>query len=421
MMMFTGRARRGANLIMAKEITGVLLAGVVLLTACSAEPPPTAAPPAVAEQAAAPQATETQTSSQPAAQPAPTLAVTVVATAAAAEVAAEPTVAPTLAPSPTPEPSVRYTQLTKDGCCVQPFFSADGARVLFLDRPAPALPVGIYGIAVDQPMTPPALVTEKLGPFSRDLAYSVSLVNGQTVIEQAQNPETGDAGRWVINNGGRNVSFSPDATRILWSVSEEAGGFDRRRSDLWLANVDGSDAKRIVTRFGGGAVAWLPDGQRILLGGRANRNDAKSTLSVFDLRDGSVRDLFTAERWRGVIVSPDGNRLIYYIAQAREDGLGGTYLLDLTQSEPAPVRLDFFGAYRWRDATRLLYVPITLNSPSNELWQYDAATGTAERLIEASETSPFRIGNGDWDVAPDGKQLVFLNARDRNLWLASLP
>jgi Tol biopolymer transport system component len=400
---------------------GLLGSALLLLTACSAEPPPAAAP-AIAEHTPAPQASALQASQQAA----PTLAATIVPTVAPAAAAtatseAQPTAAAAASPSATLQPAVRFTQLTKDNCCVQPFFSADGARVLFLDRPAPALPVGIYGVAVDQPMTQPTLVTEKLGPFSRDLAYSVSLVNGQTVIEQAQNPETGAAGRWVINNGGRNVSFSPDATRILWSVSEEAGGFDRRRSDLWLANIDGSDAKRIVTRFGGGAVAWLPDGQRILLGGRPNRNDAKPTLSIFDLRDGSMRDLFTAERWRGVSVAPDGKRLLYFIAQAREDGLGGVYLLDLTQATPAPARLDFFGAYRWRDATRLLYVPITLNTPSNELWQFDTTTGTAERLIDASETSSFKIGNGDWDVAPDGKQLVFLNARDRNLWLVTLP
>ena len=314
--------------------------------------------------------------------------------------------------------SVRFAQLTRSGCCVQPFFSNDGARVLFLDRPAQSLPVGIYGVRVDQPLAVPQLVTERLGPFSRDLQYSASLQNGRTVVERGG----AEPARWVIDNDGRSVSFGPNNARIVWSVnSTNAGNFDRRRTDVWTAAVDGSGARKVVTRYGGGVAAWMPDGERVLLAGRLKPTDALSTVSVLDLRDGTSKDLFTVDRWRAALLSPDGRRLVYYVAGAREPGKGGTFVVDLNAPTPTPQRLEFFGAYRWRDAARLLYVPLAPGAPSNELWQYDATTGRSEQLIAASPDSPFRIANGDWDVSPDGRRLVYMNARDRALWLADVP
>ena len=308
----------------------------------------------------------------------------------------------------------QFTPLTQSGCCVQPFFSNDGARVLFLDRPTAAASVGIYGVRVDRPMSTPELITEKLGPFSRDMIYNAKLESGRTVVERAGSAPA----RWVIDNGGRSVSFSPNGARILWSVSESNGGFDRRRSDVWVANVDGGGARKVSTRYGGGALAWFPDGERVLLGGRVKRGDASAMLSVLNLRDGGVRDLLAVERARSISLSPDGRWLVYYVAQARAAGQGGTYLVDLSATTTMAKRLDFFGAYRWRDASRLLYVPLTPGAPSNELWQYDASTGRTERLLAASADSPFRIAGGDWDVSPDGRRIVFMSARDRALWLA---
>lgn len=344
----------------------------------------------------------------------PAAAVAPVATATSAAVPqTSPTAEPALQPTATPAGPV-FAQLTSGGCCVQPFFSPDGSQVLYLDRPSAAQPAGIYGVPIAQPGAAPALFVDKLGPFSRDLSHRAMLVNGQTVVERLADGQT-----WPVGNGGRSVSFSPDAKRIVWSVSEETGGFDRRKSDLFVANVDGTGARRVVTRYGGGAVAWFDDGVRMLIGGRAQRGDPLPTLAVLNLDDGSVRDLVTAERWRGVTLAPGGRHAIYFIAQAREQGIGGAYLINV--DKPEPQRLDFFGSYRWRDATRLLYVPLSADSASNELWQYDLETGQSARLIDADAASPFKIGNGDWDVSPDGRTLLWVNARDRNIWSTTLP
>jgi Tol biopolymer transport system component len=299
---------------------------------------------------------------------------------------------------------------------VQPAFSADGRAVMFLDKPAPEAPVGIWAVQVNAPLSDPQLLTEKLGPFSRDMSLAVSLERGQTLVERLS-----DGQRWTINNGGRQVSFSPDGQRIAWTVQQESGGFDVRRSEVWLANVDGTQARRVATRFGGGVLAWLPDSKHVLLGGKANRADPLSTLNVLSLEDGALRNIMQFERMRSPLLSPNGRWLAYLIAQARDASQDGMYVLDLQAADAQPRRLDFFGAYRWRDGNRLLYVPIKAGAPSNELWQMDASSGEATQLIAASAESPFKIGNGDWDVSPDGTRLLFLSARDRNVWLAQLP
>jgi Tol biopolymer transport system component len=299
---------------------------------------------------------------------------------------------------------------------VQPFFSPDGSRVLYLDRPTPDAPVGLWSVLTNRPLSEPELISERLGPFSRDLSLAAALQNGRTIVERFS-----DGARWTINNGGRQISFSPDARSIVWTVQEEVGGFDVRRSDIWAANFDGTQARRIAMRFGGGSLSWFPDSRRILLGGKARRNDETATLSILNIADGSVRDLIPIERLRSPALSPGGKWLAYFVGQARDSSQDGMYLLNLEQPDATPQRLNFFGAYRWRDANRLLYVPLTLDAPSNELWQIDVPSMEARKLIAPSGDSPFKIANGDWDVSRDGSKLVFLSARDRNIWLAALP
>jgi len=326
----------------------------------------------------------------------------------------QPAAAASLRPAPASAPD--FVQLTQGQCCVQPFFSPDGARVLFLDRPSPGAPAGIWSVATDRPLSPPELFTPRLGPFSRDLSLALDLQNGRTIVERLS-----DGARWTINNGGRIASFSPDARRIVWAVQQEVGGFDVRRTELWVANADGSGQRLVATRFGGGALGWFPDSRRLLVGGRLKRDDARATLSILDLEDSSARHLIQYERLRSPAISPNGRWLAYFVAQSRHGAQDGMYALNLEAPAAAPQRLNFFGAYRWRDDDRLLYVPLAPGAPGNALWQLDMASGAARQLIAASAQSPFKIANGDWDVSRDGSKVVFLSARDRNLWLVTLP
>jgi Tol biopolymer transport system component len=244
----------------------------------------------------------------------------------------------------------------------------------------------------------------------------VDLEDGQTVVERLR-----DGARWVIPNGGRPVSFSPDGRRVAWSVVHGLANFDLRRTEIWLADADGRRARMIAARFGGGIVGWMPDAMGLLVGGRRSPHAATAELTLFDLAHESERALLFYERLRGPAVSPSGRWLVYFVTQASDPAQNGAFALDLSRSPAAPQRLDLFGAYRWRDGERLLCVPMKPGLPSDELWQLDLARGQRRLLIRAEAGSPFKIANNEWEVSPDGTTLVFLSARDRNLWLVRLP
>ena len=306
-----------------------------------------------------------------------------------------------------------FIQLTTGRCCPGPFFSPDGARVMFLDRPAPDAELGIWSVAVDRPLSAPTLFTHRLGLFSRDLSLVADLEDGQTIVERLR-----DGARWVIPNGGRPIAFSPDGRYVVWSVAQGIANFDIRRVEIWLANADGSGARRVAVRFGGGFAGWMPDGKGLLLSGRRSPQAPQAELTLLDVTQGGERTLLFYERLLGPSASPNRRWLAYIVTQARENGV---FVLSLTRPSATPQRLDFFGTYRWRDGDRLLYVPMAPGVAGDELWQLDLARGQKQQLIRAKAGSPFKIANNDWAVSPDGSQLVFLSARDRNLWLVRLP
>jgi Tol biopolymer transport system component len=348
--------------------------------------------------------------------PPPAIAAAATATNAPPTPTPAPTLTPTPVPTATPRPAPRFEQITQGVCCVQPSFSPDGAQILFMDKPSRDAVTGIYAVPITAPLTAPALAFRQLGPFSTDLSLAVNLENGRTVVERIA-----DGVKWTIPNDGRRVSFSPDAKRIAWTVGEDFGNFDVRRGDVYVANVDGSNPKLVATRYGGGLQAWMPDSSRLLIAGKSNRNEPKIKLSILNLADGKVTDVLEVERSRGITLSPDGKRGILLIAQAQNQADNGVFLLSLDGGASPAQRLNFFGAYKWCDATRLLYVPIETSAPSDALWRLDVTTLKAERLIAPSADGPFKIASGDWDVSSDDRRIVFLSARDRNIWTVTLP
>ena len=170
-----------------------------------------------------------------------------------------------------------------------------------------------------------------------------------------------------------------------------------------------------------GVQGWFHDSQRLLVSGKAQRDDITPTLSILNVADGSLKKLIDVERARSILLSPDDRWIAYYVSQARDEAQDGLYVLDVTQENPQPLRLDFFGAYRWCSPTRLYYVPMQTDAPSQSLWRFDMTTLQSTPVITAGADSSFRISNGDWDLSPDGRHVVYVNAIDHNIWLITLP
>ncbi len=318
-----------------------------------------------------------------------------------------PQPAPTITPTPTPE----LRQLTSGGCCVLPSWSPDSQQVLFIDRPVQG-EAGVYAVEIDRPQEPQA--AGPVGIYSPDRSLVAYPIDVRTIVE---NVNSGD--RWVIPNNGQALEFSPDSRRVAWEIEAISGPYDERQTDIFMANYDGTDAVKVARVYGGGLVGWLPRGLNMVFLGRPALNARERTLTVLDLRTNEAIDLVTAERISGVGISPGGAWVSYFISFNEDDERNGIWV-QRTDGSGAR-KLDMWGAYQWRDDSRLLVIPArTSSDQAFEIWEVDAATGEKQKLADAAVT-PLSILNGDWRVSPDGKYVVFVNSADRNLWLLKLP
>src|SRR5262245_22302734 len=69
--------------------------------------------------------------------------------------------------------------------------------------------------------------------------------------------------------------LSPDGTRVLYTVSELAKWKDNKRvTSIWIANVDGTGARRFLGHERDRNAAWSPDGRFVaFLGSRDASTD----------------------------------------------------------------------------------------------------------------------------------------------------
>lgn len=304
-------------------------------------------------------------------------------------------------------------RLTTGGCCTQPFWSPDSRQVLFIDKPAPDAPVGIWGVDVMQPGPKPELVTERIGYYTADMSFLVELSRDTTTIEDVT-----DGTRWIVPAGGRPVSVSPGRKRIAWQESNDGLPFERRTTQLWVVSLEGTNVRLVATLPRGSLSGWISD-DVVLLSSRESLQSAEQRLYSLSLIDGTTTELVRSERLRGGLLSPDGRWLAYYVALSDEPAQNGLWLVRTDGTGRHRLDRNLFGAYQWRDNSRLLIIPFRPEAVSHELWELDAETGEARRLADPT-TTPFKIANGDWQVSPNGRYVAFAESRDRNIWVLDL-
>lgn len=333
--------------------------------------------------------------------------------------AANPTA--TATPTTTPTPVPQAIQLTNGGCCTQPFWSPDAAEVLFIDKPRPDAPVGIWGVPLAQPLAEPVLVSERVEESIAEPDYLIETGNSTTVIERRSDGE-----RWTVPAGGRDVLISPDRTRIAWSVSDGSVPSELRVTAIWIANLDGSEARQIATLPRGGASGWISN-DALLISGRDSLQSRDQYLARYSLVDGSLTELARAERMRSTLLSPSGQWLVYYVTFDPDPAQNGLWLARTDGSDQLRFE-DLFGSYQWRgcpgecasEDERLLVVPFDPDATFHRLVEINPATGDKRALTDPAVT-PFKIANGDWRVSPDGRYVIYVESSDRNIWAIELP
>jgi TolB protein len=228
------------------------------------------------------------------------------------------------------------TLLTDDATVLRwsPSWFGDGQQLLFT--------VGTLGMLESQLVvaTPTGTVTRPitsarqgagayLGVWSPDgsrVAYIADQQADPRTAEVMVSDADGGTPQQLTDNDAweYGVSWSPDGQQVVYG-SDQGG-----RWQLWIVNVDGSDAHPIPGTEGGNAPDWSPDGRSIAFTADVTGND---NIYVISPAGGTATRLTTGAchsdnaRW-----SPDGTRLTF--ARLCGDDWNDIWMMQADGSQP---------------------------------------------------------------------------------------
>ena len=220
---------------------------------------------------------------------------------------------------------------------------------------------------------------------------------------------------WDVYTGGNYPTVSPDGSRLLWEVvyGEMMPGQVPPGIEVWVSNLDGSLRRMVHTQSGGWSM-WL-DARRLLIV-KPVPYAADAALYILDIDDPAVTpQLLGSYRFlRGIRVSPGGGHIAFWLPFQEDPAASGVYVQP-TQIGAQPAKLDFFGAYRWRDDRSLYTLSYDFPGDVHTLGVIDIQGGT-HRTLTAPAELPICVANGEWDVSPDGRTIVYLDPTDYGLY-----
>ena len=329
-----------------------------------------------------------------------------------------PTVAPTAtaAPAPTAAPQPfkpTLTKLTDGGCCRNPVWHPDGTRVLYTDA-APNQPLAAtYAVPADASGPPtvffPSAAT--VSPDGNRIAFP-DFANKVTRIQ-----EFGKQSTATVANNAAYVWFSRDGRQVAWLErapgAQPSSNVDRLVR-VWVANADGSNARTRGNTVRAADLTWFPDGQRLLFTGR-DTDGGNPGMYILDLGSGALTRVVDAFSPRGVRLSPDGGQIVYLAALEEKSDDNGLFVVNADGS--AKRKLPLVGGVRWSpDSKSLVILPFQTDNSADQLIRIDAATLGMTPLTDRAAL-PFRVGQDEWQLAPDGTRIVFSALTDSNMYV----
>ena len=327
--------------------------------------------------------------------------------------------------APAPPPRAALIELGVEQI-VQPFWAPEGDRVLYYDQPAP----GQGGTWRVDPAT--GKIERERPQWGSYVARGSLLVTPRPTQRDTHVLHLPSGREWTLatTNGG---TFSPDGAMVTSSAAAAAqpgqptpgGQGNFSTTTLMVSWADGQHATRHALPINASPVGWVrgadgsPNGRLLLSGRRARLNN--TSFWLYNPNDKKLDELSqtSSRRIIGTHVSPDGEWVAFYAAWNQDAGQNGLWAMKADGSVRR--RLPFNGSYRWTADGRLIVIPNRVSAAeSHEVWELEPSSGELRKLTDAA-TLPFRILNYDWDLSPDGTNLVFVEAGSKRLANISLP
>jgi Tol biopolymer transport system component len=221
----------------------------------------------------------------------------------------------------------------------------------------------------------------------------------------------------TIDNNAAYVWFSADGRQVAWlelAPGPQPSSNVDRLVRVWVANADGSSARRLGPTVRAEDLAWFPDGKRLLFIGR-DTDGNNPGIYVLDSVAGTLTRVVDAFSPRGARLSPDGSQIVYLATLEEKQEDNGLFIVQADGSGKR--KLPLLGGIRWApDSRSIVILPFQMDNGPDQLIRIDAATLATTPLTDRAALS-FRVAQDEWQLSPDGTRIIFNSLQDGNIYV----